>query len=185
MRHTIGMTTIEIGPQALSSSAGGSMENDVARSESSMEQDPFGNLNEWGKVLNILDELLHKGKLQKCQPGLIRILRFKGNWRLREETLRRLGTIQHPSDELVIQVLNILADDNIYYDARILAADALRQIVQNAQGDFQGKLTASLWNVTERLRKTMQPFALDNALKRLHADLCLLNERCGSPGSLC
>lgn len=161
--------------KASSSSVGGSLENDVVLKELPREQDPFGDLNEWGNVLSILDERVHKGNLQECQPGLIRILRFKGNWRLREETLRRLGTIQHPSGELVIQVIDILTDDNVYFDARILAADALRQIVQNARRDLQGETTASLRNVTERLRRAMQPFAFDNALKRLHEDLCLLS----------
>jgi hypothetical protein len=139
-----------------------------------VEQDPFGNLGDWGRVLGVLERLTHDGELEGCQPGLVRILRYKGNWRLREEVLTRVGTIQTPSDELVLQVLNIVADDNVYFDARILAAEALRQIMQNARRHFHGKTTGYIQQIIERLRRTMQPFAFDNALKRLHKDLSLL-----------
>jgi len=76
-----------------------------------MTQDPFGNLREWGPVLELLDELESNGKLAECQRGLVRILRYKGNWRLREEVLKRIGGIPSPSDELAGQVLTILSDD--------------------------------------------------------------------------
>ena len=95
-----------------------------------MKPDPFGNLTDWGQVLETLDKLADSGRLAECQPGLIRILRFKGNWRLREELLKRVGEIKTPSRELADQVLSILADDNVYYDARIIAGDALVSTVE-------------------------------------------------------
>ncbi len=49
-----------------------------------MKKDPFGNLADYQPVLELVHDLADKGELAECQPGLIRILRYKGNWRLRE-----------------------------------------------------------------------------------------------------
>lgn len=138
-----------------------------------MKHDPFGNLCDWGPVLELFDELAENGKLAECQPGLIRILRYKGNWRLREEVLKRTGEIQTPSDELVCQVLNILADDNIYYDARILASDALIQLLKNVQGGIYGEINKEVRNVAEKLKIIPQPPFFDKALKKLCSEIGL------------
>jgi len=140
-----------------------------------MKHDPFGNLSDWGPVLEIFNELADTGQLADCQPGLIRILLYKGNWRLREEVLKRVGEIQTPSDELVFQVLAILADDNIYYDARILASDALIQLLKNVQDGFRSEINMSAQKVVERLRTTPQPPIFDNALKKLYPEIGLLS----------
>ncbi len=68
-----------------------------------MKHDLFGSLRDWGPVLELVDDLADNGQLAKCQPGLIRILRYKGNWRLREEVLKRVGEIKTPSSELVFK----------------------------------------------------------------------------------
>ena len=139
-----------------------------------MKQDPFGNLTNWGAVLDIFDELADTGKLAECQPGLIRILKYKGNWRLREEVLKRIGEIQSPSHQLIHQVLSILDDDNTYYDARILASDALIQMLKNVQDGFDGEINMSVKKVTERLRTILYPSIFDNALKKLYLEVGLL-----------
>ena len=135
-----------------------------------MEQDPFGNLTDWGPVLDTLGELADSGRLAECQPGLIRILRFKGNWRLREEVLKRIGEIKAPSRELVLQVLAILADDNIYYDARIMAGDALVQLLKNGPADSAEDLIATARKLVQKLKSTPQPPIFDEALGRLHCE---------------
>lgn len=135
-----------------------------------MEQDPFGNLTDWGPVLDTLGELADSGRLAECQPGLIRILRFKGNWRLREEVLKRTGEIKAPSRELVLQVLAILADDNIYYDARIMAGDALVQLLKNGPADSAEDLTLTARKLVQKLKSTPQPPIFDEALDRLHCE---------------
>jgi len=132
-----------------------------------MKQDPFGNLSDWGSVLEILDNLSDNGNLAECQPGLIRILKYKGNWRLREEVLKRAGEIQTPSYEMVFQVITILADDNIYYDARILASCALIPLLKCVQDGSCGELNKQTRKVVEKLRSTPQPPFFDKALKRL------------------
>jgi len=139
-----------------------------------MEQDPFGNLMNWDAVLDILDELAENDGLNECQGGLIRILKYKGNWRLREEVLKRVGEIQDPSHHLILQVLSILDDDNTYYDARILAGDALVQMLKSAQDGFRGETKMSVLKVTERLRSTPHPSIFDNAVKKLYAEIGLL-----------
>ena len=139
-----------------------------------MKQDPFGNLTEWGAVLDLFDELADNGKLEECQLGLIRILKYRGNWRLREDVLKRVGEIQNPSDQLICQILSILDDDNTYYDVRILASDALIQMLKNVQDGFDDGINLSVRKVTERLRTTPHPPIFDNALKKLYSEIGLL-----------
>ena len=136
-----------------------------------MKHDPFGNLSDWSPVLELVDDLADNGQLAECQPGLIRILRYKGNWCLREEVLKRVGEIESPSYELICQVLSILGDDNIYYDARILASDALIQLLKNVPDGFNGEINMSVRKEAERLRTTPQPAIFDNALKKLYSEI--------------
>lgn len=136
-----------------------------------MRHDPFGNLGDWGPVIDLFDELAKKDKLAECQPGLVRILRYKGNWRLREAVLKRIGNIQTPSDELMSQVITILDDDNIYYDARILACDALIQLLENVRDDLFDEINTAVRKVTEKLRNTPQPLFFDKTLKKLYSQL--------------
>ena len=136
-----------------------------------MRHDPFGNLTDWGQVLDTFDDLADNGRLAECQPGLIRILRFKGNWRLREEVLKRVGEIHTPSKELVLQVLATVADDNIYYDARIIAADALVDLLKNGPADAHAELTAATRKLVDKLKRTPQPPFFDEALDRLHCEI--------------
>ncbi|AOY60616.1 MULTISPECIES: HEAT repeat domain-containing protein [Desulfococcus] len=135
-----------------------------------MKQDPFGNLTDWGTVLDLFEELGDNGTLSECQPGLVRILRYKGNWRLREEALKRIGEIQNPSDELISQVMTILADDNIYYDVRILAGEALTRILRNIDNDYSDKISMDVRKITEKLRSTPQPPLFENALRHLYSE---------------
>jgi hypothetical protein len=141
-----------------------------------MTQDPFGDLSEWGRVLEIFGELADSGNLGGCQPGLVRILRFKGNWRLREEVLKRVGEIQAPAEELVFRILGILADDNIYYDARIIAGDALIQLLKNVSAGAYKDIHAGVEKVVRKLKSTPQPPCLDETLDRLYSKVA---ERAG------
>lgn len=136
-----------------------------------MKSDPFGNLTDWGPVLNTLDELADNGNLSKCQPGLVRILRYKGNWRLREEVLKRSGEIQTPSKELVHQVIAILDDDNIYYDARIIACNLLIKFIKNADDVSCDDVFGRALKVIEKIKSTPQPSFFDEPIDRLYSEL--------------
>lgn len=136
-----------------------------------MGHDPFGNLMEWGCVLQTLEDLTDRGILPECQPGLIRILRYRGNWRLREEVLRRVGEIPFPAEELTRRVLAILDDDNIYHEARILAGDALVRMVKNA-GDDQGeRIGGEVLGVVEKLKSIPHPPLFEEALSRFRSEI--------------
>ncbi|MBW1780588.1 MAG: hypothetical protein JRL30_07595 [Deltaproteobacteria bacterium] len=138
-----------------------------------MNQDPFGDLSEWDRVLALVDAVADSGCLAECQSGLIRILRYKGNWRLREKVLKRVGEIETPSSQLIVQVLNLLADDNIYYDVRILATHALIQLLKNLRDGFKGEIVLSVRKVAQRLRTTPQPILFDKVLKSLCSEMGL------------
>ncbi len=141
-----------------------------------MNQDPFGNLTDWGQVLDMLDVLERSGDISNYQPGLIRILRYKGNWRLREEVLKRAGSIEAPSNDLVSQVLDLLEDDNVYYDVRILAGRALIQLLRNMEGGGSEDIHARTQSTIAKLERIPQPPLFLNALNRL-------SEEIGIPGS--
>ncbi len=96
-----------------------------------MSSDIFGNLMDWGQAIDKLNQLKQKKILNEYQPGLVRILRYRDNWRLRETVLSYVKDITHPSDDLLTEVLNIAMDENVYYDARILAVEALASLMNN------------------------------------------------------
>ncbi len=129
-----------------------------------MKQDPFGNLKEWGAVLDLLSQLDQKGVLGECQRGMIRILRYKENWRLREEVLKRSATLENPSQNLVQQIMAMIVDETIYYEARVLALHALARLA--AEGRIPSATAGRMgWTLAlQRLLAAHQPPLLANAL---------------------
>ena len=138
-----------------------------------MNGDPFGNLTDWGPVLDTIKDFADRGNLAQCQPGLVRILRYKGNWRLREEVLKRVGEVQTPSKELVHQVIAIFDDDNIYYDARLIAGKALIQMLKNTSSLEDDDIHGKARKVIQKLRSTPQPTFFDNIIDRLQSELAV------------
>lgn len=136
-----------------------------------MKEDPFGNLMDWDFALETLEKLAEDGNLSNCQPGLIRILRYKGNWRLREEVLKCVGEVQTPSKELIHQVISILNDDNIYYDARIMAGNALVRLFKNTEDFNRDDTHTAAKKVMEKLKSTPQPSFFDKAIDQIYSEL--------------
>ncbi len=93
-----------------------------------MEKDIFGNLYDWSDVLNQIEELRLSFSLDKHQPGLVRILRYPNNWKLRETVLDCIKELKRPDDSIIDVVLDIVMNDTVYYEQRILAADSLVQL---------------------------------------------------------
>lgn len=141
-----------------------------------MQPDPFGNLKDWGPVLELVCQLAESGKLSKCQPGLARILAYKDNWRLREETLKRLGAVENPSEAMLDRVLRILADENLYYEVRILACEAMAELLKNMDNRFTAVTKAAMAEVLAKQLATPQPPIFYDALQKLHA---VVHERFG------
>lgn len=90
-----------------------------------MTRDIFGNLRDWGPVLDQLTELRSKRILDNHQEGLVRILRYRDNWRLRETALEYARDLATPSDDLLRQILAIVVDHDTYYEMRIMAVQTL------------------------------------------------------------
>lgn len=113
-----------------------------------MDQDTFGNLTDWGRVLERLDELTRRGGIEAHQDDLAMLLRYRGNWRLREAALECIPSITEPKAELIREVCQLMLDENLYFQARILAAEAL-----GAAMDHLGKCSDSQ---TPALRKDIR-----------------------------
>lgn len=90
-----------------------------------MENVYFGNLRDWGAVLEKMEEFSKTGKLGDHQNELIRVLRYNDNWRLREAAINALPGVKKPGPALIDEVFAIMMREDLYYDVRILAADAL------------------------------------------------------------
>jgi hypothetical protein len=132
-----------------------------------MTQDPFGNLQEWGSVMERLAELKCSGCLAECQRGIIRILRFRGNWRLREEVLNQLGQIPNPTEELIETVCGIVLDESVYYEIRVLASKVLPRLIHNRQkvtGSRSCPKTESIISSLRASMETIHPPVFHNAL---------------------
>ncbi len=134
-----------------------------------MQPDPFGNLRDWGTVLDQICLMAEEGNLSVCQPGLTRILRYRDNWRLREEVLSRIGTIDSPDSGLVLQVLNIIADENLYYEVRILACETMLEMLKNRANAFNLELKTAIRQTVEELLLLQHPPIFEPALKKLNS----------------
>ncbi len=88
----------------------------------------FGNLNDWGIVLEKLEKLSETRELDNCQDELIRLLRFDKNWRLREAAIESLPLVKNPGLNLAREVNSLIKRKDLYYDVRILATDSLEKL---------------------------------------------------------
>ncbi|MCP3873768.1 MAG: hypothetical protein GY699_11500 [Desulfobacteraceae bacterium] len=100
-----------------------------------MENNIFGNLNDWGIVLEKLEKLSETRELDECQDELIRLLRFEQNWRLREAAIEYLPFIEKPSLNLAREVNALIKRKDLYYDIRILATDGLEKLAATIVGN--------------------------------------------------
>ena len=137
-----------------------------------MHSDIFGNLTEWGRVIETLDRLKELKQLDRNQDGLTRILRYRDNWQLRETVLKHIVHLTEPTEELVREVINITADEYIYLDMRILAVDALSKLIPLCikRGDFKDPnlVEIAIENINKLLNSPQPPLlheAVTNALK--------------------
>ena len=137
-----------------------------------MQADPFGNLTDWGPVLERIYSLAEEGTLSECQHGLIRILRYRDNWRLREEVLKQVATMENPEVALVRQVLKIITDDQLYYEVRILAIETLLQLLNNDANTFADEVETEIFQTVENLLSAHHPSLFEPALKKLHSIVC-------------
>jgi len=89
----------------------------------------FGNLNDWGLVLEQLEKLSQSRELGNYQDELIRLLRFDQNWRLREAAIESLPFVENPGLDIAREVTSLITRKDLYYDVRILATQGLEKLV--------------------------------------------------------
>jgi hypothetical protein len=94
-----------------------------------MRQDVFGNLEDWGHVLERLAEFTRNGEIEGHQDSLIVLLRYPDNWRLREAALESVPAIRRPTAPLVREICGIVLNDGLYFQVRVLAAEALSAVL--------------------------------------------------------
>lgn len=135
-----------------------------------MAGDIFGNLEDWGRVVEQLDRLTREGALDPHQPGLVRLLRFEGNWRLREAALEAARHVREPAEALVAEVLRRMMDESLYYEARAPAAEALAALVaagRRAPGQRHRALEARVLEQMHALLDGPGPPVLHQAVRRV------------------
>jgi hypothetical protein len=131
--------------------------------------DIFGNLMDWCLVLDKLDDLKKSETLHEHQAGIARILRYRNNWKLLETALEYITCINEPSDEMLTEVLDIMIDESVYLDARILAANALPELVMKRKDDRENNQNINKTIVIEKMESILdspQPPLLNEAIRK-------------------
>ena len=131
-----------------------------------MSPDIFSDLRDWGEVLDRIAQLKGSKSLDEHQGGLARILRYRDNWRLREAALKAAGDIASPSDELLSQVLAVMMDEDVYWQARVMAAEALNHLMQKESGGTASLNAAKVIEKMDALLSSPQPPALHDGVRR-------------------
>lgn len=98
-----------------------------------MMTDIFGDLREWTRVVEQLEQLKQGGALAQHQEGLARLLLYRFNWRIREKAVESLSTLSEPDDRILLLVIEIVADEHTGFDLRTLAADSLCSLIKMRQ----------------------------------------------------
>ena len=99
-----------------------------------MSYDVFGDLQEWGRVLDQVQRMRQDEVLDNHQRGLARLARYPFNWRLRQAALRATAELKRPTDEILQIAVQIMADDNSDLETRILAGNAVNEVLGNGGG---------------------------------------------------
>jgi len=91
--------------------------------------DPFGDLRDWGRVISKIGQLRQDGTLQENQDGLIRVLRYRFNWQLRQAALESVQSIPKPSPPLLNVLISIAGDESVELEFRLLACAAVNHVL--------------------------------------------------------
>lgn len=142
-----------------------------------MENMNFGNLMDWGNVLEILEDFKKNDNLDAHQGELIRLFRFDQNWRLREAAIEALESVRKPGVELAKEVYALVGRKDLYYDVRILAVNGLSKLMEKIVGrsdldvdEVNGFMEQAVKGLEEYLETPEPPKfhdALDIALNRM------------------
>ncbi len=134
-----------------------------------MSTDIFGDLREWKRVLEQLEQLEASGHLDEHQEGLARLLRYRFNWRIREKAVQSLATLSAPEDHIFSVVLEIVADEHTEFDLRTMAADSVCGLIsmRQKQGRWDGDLGRLVMDKLTAALNPHQPPGFQRAVKRV------------------
>ena len=141
-----------------------------------MQGDPCGNLMDWANVIDKMEDLKKTGRLHENQKGLTWILKYRSNWRLREIVLEQIKCIEEPGEELLQEVLNIIVDNGIYTEARILAVSALSEIFQRRTPLKDTGKRIDRGKVVESMKSILQSPQAPILLNAVERALCGMRE---------
>ena len=82
--------------------------------------------------------------------------------------LRSMKDLRAPSNELISEVLSIIADEGVYYEARVLAARALVDLLTRSDVEYAEDRGAVLHRVMEKMRTLLDslgPPVLHDAIR--------------------
>jgi len=133
-----------------------------------VSSDIFGNLREWGHVPEQLAQLTQAGALDGHQEGLIRLLRYRHNWRLREMALEAVQHLRSPTGGLISEVLAIVMDEGLYCEVRMLAAKSLSALLCQSAPRFSSNGRAILCHVIQKMNMLLglpQPPVMHRVLR--------------------
>ncbi|MBN1489001.1 MAG: hypothetical protein JXA69_03710 [Phycisphaerae bacterium] len=129
-----------------------------------------GNLDEWARVLERLDEWSREGTLEQHQEELVQLLGHPDNWRLREAALEAIREIREPTDALVRATCHILMDDGLYLEVRVLAAEALAALFERLRTRSDSPVADIRHEVRETIHALLsspQPPVMHQAARRI------------------
>ena len=129
-----------------------------------------GNLDEWARVLERLDEWTHEGTLDQHQEELVQLLGHPENWRLREAALEAIRNIREPADALVRATCQVLMDEGLYLEVRVLAAEALAVLFERLETRSDSPVADIRQEVRETIHALLsspQPPVMHQAARRI------------------
>ena len=99
-----------------------------------MSYDVFGDLQEWGRVLDQVQKMRADGALDDHQQGLARLVRYPFNWQLRQTGLRAIAELNRAGDEVIQVAVQIMVDEKNDLETRILAGHAVSGVLRKGDG---------------------------------------------------
>ena len=139
-----------------------------------MSNNIFGNLREWERVPHQMMELIRDGKLDEHQAELVRMLRYTENWRLRESVLRIVKCLRVPSNELLMEILRLLENEDVYFEMRLLAVEAIEDVLTRKDTTREEERRGAVCFVAEQMESLLNsagPPILQDALQNCLATI--------------
>lgn len=122
-----------------------------------MSYDVFGDLQDWGRVLDQVQKMRADGALDEHQQGLARIVRYPFNWQLRQAGLRAIVELKRPCDEVIQVSVQIIMDEKNDLETRILAGHAVSGVLRIGNGTLSERTRSEAANSIRDLLAQPQP----------------------------